>query len=57
VASYVVPTTDQVRNVPLMNLGTFAGAVCFLVGGLLLLPLRVESLDDPGEGATPAPSG
>lgn len=38
VASFVVPTTDQVRNVTLMNLGTFVGALCFLAGGLLLLP-------------------
>jgi hypothetical protein len=40
VASYVVPDTDQVRNVALMNLGTFAGALAFLIGGLLLLPAR-----------------
>jgi hypothetical protein len=38
VASYVVPDTDQVRNETLMNLGTFLGALAFLVGGLLLLP-------------------
>jgi hypothetical protein len=38
VASYVVPESDQPRNVTLMNLGTFVGALCFLAGGLLLLP-------------------
>ena len=38
VASYVVPDTDQARNVALMNLGTFVGAVAFLVAALLLLP-------------------
>jgi hypothetical protein len=37
-AAHVVPGTDQVRNVTLMNLGTFVGALAFLVGGLLLLP-------------------
>ena len=45
IASYVVAETDQVRNVVLMNLGTFVGAVCFLVGGLLLLPLRAEGAE------------
>ncbi len=40
VASYVVPETDQARNVALMNLGTFVGAVAFFVGAVLLLPAR-----------------
>jgi hypothetical protein len=58
VAGYVVPSTDQVRNVALMNLGTFAGAVCFLVGGLLLLPLRVAGPGEAGDVPSPAaPSG
>jgi hypothetical protein len=43
VASFVVPTTDQVRNVTLMNLGTFVGALCFLAGAILLLPARTRS--------------
>jgi hypothetical protein len=43
VASKIVPTTDQVRNVTLMNLGTFVGALCFLVGAVLLLPERTQS--------------
>jgi YrhK-like protein len=43
VASKVIPTTDQVRNVTLMNLGTFVGALCFLVGAILLLPERTRS--------------
>jgi hypothetical protein len=42
VASKVVPSTEQVRNVTLMNLGTFVGAVCFLVGAVLLLPERTN---------------
>jgi hypothetical protein len=41
-ASKIVPTTDQVRNVTLMNLGTFVGALCFLVGAVLLLPERTH---------------
>ena len=36
-ASHVVPASDQPRNVTLMNLGTFVGALCFLIGAVLLL--------------------
>jgi hypothetical protein len=43
VASYVVPTTDSLRNVELSNLGTFVGALCFLAGAVLLLPERVAA--------------
>jgi hypothetical protein len=39
-AAKVVPATDQPRNVTLMNLGTFIGALGFVVGALLLLPER-----------------
>lgn len=46
-ASYVVPTSDQARNVTLMNLGTFVGALCFLVGAVLLLPERTQATTDP----------
>jgi hypothetical protein len=42
VASHLVPASDQPRNVPLMNLGTFVGALCFLVGAVLLLPERTR---------------
>jgi hypothetical protein len=38
VASYVVPATGQLRDVERSNLGTFVGALCFLVGAVLLLP-------------------
>ena len=40
IASYVVPDTDEVRDAAMMNLGTFVGALCFLLGALLLLPKR-----------------
>lgn len=42
VASHVVPASDQPRNVTLMNLGTFVGALCFLIGAILLLPERTR---------------
>jgi hypothetical protein len=39
VASYVEPN-GQLVSLALTNLGTFVGAVCFLVGAVLLLPER-----------------
>jgi hypothetical protein len=41
IASKVEPS-GSLRSLALTNLGTFVGAVCFLVGGLLLLPERTE---------------
>lgn len=46
VAAKVVPATDQPRNVALMNLGTFLGALGFLVGAVLLLPERTLPVAD-----------
>jgi hypothetical protein len=42
VASYVVPATGVPVNVALVNLGTFAGALCFFAGAVLLLPERTQ---------------
>jgi hypothetical protein len=39
VASYVT-SSGQLLSVALTNLGTFVGAVCFLIGAVLLLPER-----------------
>jgi hypothetical protein len=47
VASHLVPASDQPRNVELMNLGTFVGALCFLVGAVLLMPERTASTSPP----------
>ncbi len=49
IASKVIPDTDQVRNVTLMNLGTFLGAVGFLIGAILLLPERTQPEDANGQ--------
>jgi hypothetical protein len=38
IAALVLPTTGEVWNIALVNLGTFVGAVCFLAGGYLLWP-------------------
>src|SRR5262249_5207421 len=52
VASYVSPVTGDIRNAERANLGTFVGAVCFLIGAVLLLPERTET----ASGQVPAQS-
>ena len=42
VAGYINPVTGQVHNLARANTQTFIGAVCFLIGALLLLPERTE---------------
>jgi hypothetical protein len=55
VAGYISPATGQVRNLAGANLTTFAGAVCFLVGAVLLLPERTEHAS--GQAAAPGDGG
>jgi hypothetical protein len=43
IASKIVPTTGEPRNIMLVNLGTAVGGACFLVGSILLLPERTEA--------------
>ena len=50
VAGYIVPSTGQIRDVELSNLGTFVGALCFLAGALLLLPERTAGSPPVGTG-------
>lgn len=47
VAAYVVPTTGDLRNAWLANVGTLIGAVCFLVGALYLIPDQEEARPVP----------
>jgi hypothetical protein len=54
VAGYISPSTGQIHNAELSNLGTFIGALCFLAGALLLMPERTE--DTTPVVTTPAPS-
>jgi YrhK-like protein len=42
IASYVKPN-GQLVSLSLTNLGTFVGAICFLIGALLLLPERTAT--------------
>jgi hypothetical protein len=44
IASYVIPGTTQLLSVPVTNIGTFVGAVCFLAGAVLLLFERTEEV-------------
>ena len=45
IASLTLTTTGEVVNLTLVNLGTFVGAVCFLVGAYLLLPAARCAVD------------
>jgi len=38
IASFTLTTTGDMLNTTLVNVGTFVGAVCFLVGAYVLLP-------------------
>lgn len=51
IAARYVPTSGQPVNIALVNFGTLLGAVCFLVGAVLL---PVESARD---AAVPVPEG
>ena len=42
VAGYISPDTGQLHNAARSNLGTFVGALCFLVGAIMLLPERTD---------------
>jgi hypothetical protein len=56
VAGYINPSTGQLTNADRASMGTFVGAVCFLVGALLLLPERTEPVAaqaEPAAGLSP----
>jgi hypothetical protein len=38
IAAFTLPTSGEVVNITVVNVGTFLGAVCFFVGAYLLLP-------------------
>jgi hypothetical protein len=51
IAAFIRPTTGEVANIPVANLGTFAGAACFLVGAALLIPELADRGPQPdGDG-------
>ncbi|MCC9306017.1 hypothetical protein LN042_02650 [Kitasatospora sp. RB6PN24] len=51
VAGYVDPVTGQVRDLDRANTQTLIGALCFLVGAVLLLPERTEETRPVDGGA------
>jgi hypothetical protein len=53
VASYVLPSTGSQVDVAIVNAGTALGALCFLVGALLLLPEGVRGPATTGQEASP----
>lgn len=54
VAAFIVPSSGEVANARLVNLGTFLGALCFLAAALLTRPPRRA---DDVEAATVASAG
>lgn len=38
IAAFIRPATGELLSVPVANLGTFVGAIGFLVGAMLLIP-------------------
>ena len=42
IGAYVLPSTGLPQNIVIVNLGTFIGAICFFIGGILLLPERTK---------------
>lgn len=53
VAGYINPITGQVHDAARANTQTFIGAVCFLIGAVLLLPERTQET----AGVTPPSAG
>lgn len=52
VGAYTLPSTDQLVSLQWANLGTFVGALCFLAGAALLLPVTpgAASVAGPRDG-------
>jgi hypothetical protein len=49
IGAFVRPATGELVNVPVANLGTFVGALCFFVGAFLLIPeMRREAATTAG---------
>jgi hypothetical protein len=53
-ASFVLPRTDAMIDIPLANAATFLGAVCFLVAAALLLPAWRTSVRSKSRCGHPA---
>ena len=54
VAAYIVPASGDVWNAELSNLGTLVGAICFLIGAILLLVTSNTSITNRSRAPGPA---
>jgi hypothetical protein len=50
IAAFIRPTTGEVVNLPIANLGTFVGAVGFFLGAALLIP-EMQGRSEPSSQA------
>lgn len=55
-AAFIRPRTGEIASLPLSNLGTFVGAVCFFLGALLLIPELGDAAGAPSSGSEDAAS-
>ena len=54
VAAFVIPSSGDVWNAELSNLGTLVGALCFLTGAILMLsPESTDASVPAGRGTHP----
>jgi hypothetical protein len=54
VAAFVIPSSGDVWNAELSNLGTFVGGLCFLTGAILMLsPESTDASSPAGRGTHP----
>lgn len=53
VAAFVIPSSGDVWNAELSNLGTLAGALCFLAGAILMLSPESTAAPVPTDRGTP----
>jgi hypothetical protein len=56
VAGYINPVTGQVHNVGRADTQTLLGAVCFLIGAVLLLPERTREVRVSSVGGEAVPA-
>jgi hypothetical protein len=52
VASYIVPSSGSILDLAAANWGTSLGALCFLIGAVMLLPRRSSPPDRMTRGST-----
>jgi hypothetical protein len=51
-AAFVIPSSGDVLNAELSNLGTLVGALCFLIGAILMLSPESTDASVPADRGT-----